>query len=92
MGSRAGRAGRFATGSSTSGEVRYGIEHEIALVRPDGRFADFANTGFGEFQAMVDALPFNASDYPGLRVGDLGIKVKRWYVEATSASAHMVSL
>lgn len=60
---------------------RFGIEHEIALLRPDGGFADFTNTRFEELQAIVDALPRNESDYPGLRVGDAGIKVKRWYVE-----------
>ena len=60
---------------------RYGIEHECALLRPDGRFADFTNTSFAELAAIVDRLPFDEGDYPGLRVGDAGIKVKRWYVE-----------
>ena len=27
---------------------RYGIEHEAALLRPDGTFADFTNTSFAE--------------------------------------------
>jgi hypothetical protein len=60
---------------------RYGIEHEVALLRRDGSFADFTNTRFEELQAIVDALPIYPTDYPGLRVGDQGIKHKRWYVE-----------
>jgi hypothetical protein len=60
---------------------RYGLEHELALLRPDGRFADFTNTSFQELQAIVDSLPVYQSDYPGLRVGDQTIKRKRWYVE-----------
>jgi gamma-glutamyl:cysteine ligase YbdK (ATP-grasp superfamily) len=62
-------------------EFRYGIEHESALLRPDGRFADFTNTTFEELQAIVDSLPLYDEDYPGLRVGDQSIKLKRWYVE-----------
>lgn len=60
---------------------RYGIEHELALLRADGRFADFTDLGFDELQDVVDALPSDAADYPGLRVGDVGIKLKRWYIE-----------
>jgi len=60
---------------------RYGIEHECALVHVDGGFADHADTGFDELQAVVDALPEDPADYPDLRVGDQGIKRKRWYVE-----------
>ena len=60
---------------------RYGIEHECALLRADGRFADHTNTTFDELQAVVDALPEDPADYPDLRVGDQGIKRKRWYVE-----------
>lgn len=60
---------------------RYGIEHEIALLRADGRFADPSNTRFDELQAVVDALPEDPDDYPGLRIGDVGIKHKRWYIE-----------
>ncbi|MGI8799823.1 MAG: glutamate-cysteine ligase family protein [Pseudonocardia sp.] len=64
-----------------AGGFRCGIEHESALLRPDGRFADFTNTTFAELQSIVDELPISEDDYPGLRVGDLGIKLKRWYVE-----------
>jgi hypothetical protein len=60
---------------------RYGIEHELALLRADGRFADFTELGFTELQDVVDGLPEDAADYPGLRIGDQGIKRKRWYVE-----------
>jgi hypothetical protein len=59
---------------------RYGIEHELALLRA-GSFADFTDLTFDELQAVVDALPFDEADYPDLRVGDQGIKRKRWYVE-----------
>jgi hypothetical protein len=58
---------------------RYGIEHETALLRADGRFADFVTTSFDEMQAVVDALP--ATEDPDLRLGDVGIKRTRWYVE-----------
>ena len=60
---------------------RYGIEHECALLRPDGSFADFTNTTFDELQDIVDALPEDPADLADLRVGDAGIKRKRWYVE-----------
>ena len=60
---------------------RYGIEHEIALVHVGGAFADYTSTTFDELQAVVDALPEDPADYPDLRVGDQGIKRKRWYVE-----------
>jgi gamma-glutamyl:cysteine ligase YbdK (ATP-grasp superfamily) len=60
---------------------RYGIEHECALVRLDGGLADYSNTSFEELQAVVDALPVDPADYPDLRIGDQGIKRKRWYVE-----------
>jgi hypothetical protein len=60
---------------------RYGIEHEIALVHVGGGFADYTSTSFDELQSVVDALPEDPADYPDLRVGDQGIKRKRWYVE-----------
>lgn len=60
---------------------RYGIEHELAVIRADGTFADFTAVGFDELQAVVDVLPEDPSDYPDLRVGDQGIKRKRWYIE-----------
>ena len=60
---------------------RYGIEHESALLRSDGTFADFTNTRFDELQDIVDELPEDPADLADLRVGDVGIKRKRWYVE-----------
>jgi hypothetical protein len=60
---------------------RYGIEHEIALVHVGGGFADYTSTTFDDLQAVVDALPEDRADYPDLRIGDQGIKRKRWYVE-----------
>ena len=60
---------------------RYGIEHECALLRSDGTFADFTNTSFAQLAAIVDELPENPADLADLRVGDAGIKRKRWYVE-----------
>ena len=62
-------------------DFRYGIEHECALLHLDGSFADFTDVGFDVMQAIVDALPTDPADYPQLRVGDQGIKYKRWYVE-----------
>ena len=63
------------------GTFRYGIEHECALLHLDGSIADFTDTPFEVMQAVVDALPWDPADYPDLRVGDQGIKHKRWYVE-----------
>ena len=65
----------------SSRRFRYGIEHESALLRPDGAFADFTNTHFDELQDIVDAMPEDPADLADLRVGDVGIKRKRWYVE-----------
>jgi hypothetical protein len=64
-----------------SARFRYGIEHESALLRPDGTFADFTNTTFDELQDIVEVLPEDPADLADLRVGDVGIKRKRWYVE-----------
>jgi Glutamate-cysteine ligase family 2(GCS2) len=60
---------------------RYGIEHELAILHADGSFADHTDLAFDDLQAVVDALPEDPADYPDLRVGDQGIKRKRWYVE-----------
>ncbi|MFC4950625.1 glutamate-cysteine ligase family protein [Pseudonocardia sp. GCM10023141] len=60
---------------------RYGLEHEMAVTRRDGTFADFTSLAFEDLQAVVDVLPEDPADYPDLRVGDQGIKRKRWYVE-----------
>lgn len=59
----------------------FGIEHEVAFLRPDGAFADFGNTSFAELDQMIAQLPLYPGDYPGLYVGDAGIRKKRWYIE-----------
>ena len=59
----------------------FGIEHEVAFLNAMGEFADFTNTRFAQFEAIITRLPRYESDYPQLRVGDAGIKVKRWYIE-----------
>ncbi len=59
---------------------RYGIELEMPLLK--GRhYVDFDNTTFEELQQIIDALPEYPKDYTSLRIGDLGIKKKRWYIE-----------
>ncbi|QQZ27857.1 glutamate--cysteine ligase [Thiothrix subterranea] len=60
---------------------RFGIEHEVAFYRADGKFADFTNTGFEDFQQIVDRLPEHPADAEHLRSGDAGIRRKRWYIE-----------
>ena len=60
---------------------RFGIEHEVAFLRPNGQLADFENTAFDEFESIVARLPQYEQDYAQLRIGDAGIKLKRWYVE-----------
>ncbi len=59
----------------------FGIEHEVAFINREGRFADYLNTPFADFDAIIAQLPFYESDYPQLRIGDAGIKRKRWYIE-----------
>lgn len=59
----------------------FGIEHEVAFLNARDRFADFTCTQFKEFQQIVEQLPTYAEDYAQLRVGDAGIKKKRWYIE-----------
>ncbi|MEL6325501.1 MAG: glutamate--cysteine ligase [Cyanobacteria bacterium J06626_23] len=62
-------------------DFQFGIEHEIAFLRPDGTFADFSNTTFAEFEAIIVQLPRYEQDYAHLRRGDAGIRDKRWYIE-----------
>jgi hypothetical protein len=60
---------------------KWGIEHEFPVTNHSGEFCDFTNTTFEDFNQLIAVMPTYASDYPGLRVGDLGIKSKRWYIE-----------
>jgi hypothetical protein len=59
----------------------FGIEHEVAFLNHEGKLADFSCTKFADFDQIVENLPLYPNDYPQLRVGDAGIKKKRWYVE-----------
>lgn len=59
----------------------FGIEHEVAFLNSQGQFADFTCTSFPQLQHIVEVLPLYATDYPQLRIGDAGIKKKRWYIE-----------
>lgn len=60
---------------------KFGIEHEVAFFNRDGYFADFVSTSVTEFDTIIASLPIYEQDYPSLRVGDLGIRKKRWYLE-----------
>ncbi len=60
---------------------RFGIEHEYPVVDAQGQFCDFSNSTFEAFVRTLDPLPIYSEDYDSLRVGDLGIKKKRWYIE-----------
>ncbi len=59
----------------------FGIEHEVAFLNQAGKFADFSQTKYAEFNEIVERLPTYPNDYSQLRVGDAGIKKKRWYIE-----------
>ncbi len=59
----------------------FGIEHEVAFLNKEGEFADFSCTNFADFNQIVARLPTYPDDYLQLRVGDAGIRMKRWYIE-----------
>lgn len=60
----------------------YGFEQEIPFLRDKGRkMADHTNTTFEELQSIIDEMPYYEKDYPKIRIGNLGIKEKRWYVK-----------
>ncbi len=59
----------------------FGIEHEVAFIDNAGNFADFSRVKFADFNQIVEKLPLYKDDYPDLRIGDAGIKEKRWYIE-----------
>lgn len=62
-------------------KFQFGIEHEVAFTRSDSSFADFCNTQYEEFAAIIECLPEYDGDRNSLRFGDLGIRRKRWYIE-----------
>lgn len=59
----------------------FGIEHEIPLIDKKGRFLDYRNLNFDILNKVIQKFPVYQNDYPFLRIGDLGLKVKRLYVE-----------
>ncbi|MBW4517000.1 MAG: glutamate--cysteine ligase [Timaviella obliquedivisa GSE-PSE-MK23-08B] len=59
----------------------FGIEHEVAFFNDQGQFADFSCTSFAALNQIIEQLPFYPDDYAQLRIGDAGIKKKRWYIE-----------
>ncbi|MGD1951515.1 MAG: glutamate--cysteine ligase [Leptolyngbyaceae cyanobacterium] len=68
--------------SDSAGRYQFGLEHEVAFWNQQtDQFADFSNTAFQRFERLIDQLPEYESDYPQLRIGDAGIKRKRWYIE-----------
>lgn len=60
---------------------KWGIEHEFSVVKDGETYCDFTNTAFEDFDRVIEKLPVHPGDYPMLRVGDLGIRKKRWYIE-----------
>ena len=62
-------------------QFQFGIEHEVAFMRSHNIFADFTNTNYEEFDAIINQLPEYLSDRNSLRMGDAGIRRKRWYIE-----------
>ncbi|MEO1096086.1 MAG: glutamate--cysteine ligase [Cyanobacteria bacterium J06638_28] len=64
------------------GEYRFGIEHEVAFWNDTtNQFADFTNTSFQRFADLIAQLPEYSEDAQHLRIGDAGIRRKRWYIE-----------
>ncbi|MFE7202618.1 glutamate-cysteine ligase family protein [Pseudonocardia alni] len=63
------------------GEARYGLEHELALLRGDGTLADHRSLTHAQVAAVVDELPELPGNQSDLRIGDAGIRRKRWYAE-----------
>jgi gamma-glutamyl:cysteine ligase YbdK (ATP-grasp superfamily) len=62
-------------------QFQFGIEHEVAFLNAAGQFADFTNTTFEIFDRIIQTLPHCSEDNIYLRVGDSGIRKKRWYIE-----------
>lgn len=67
---------------SFKGLYHFGIEHEVAFWDETmNQFADFSNTSFQRFADLIAQLPEYPSDCQHLRIGDAGIRRKRWYIE-----------
>jgi len=64
-------------------KFKFGIEVEVPLLKLDKKleFVDFENTKFEELDKIIKKLPKFEEDYKNLRIGDLKIKEKRWYIE-----------
>ena len=72
----------YQAANGSAGRYQFGLEHEVAFWDQQiNQFADFANTSFQRFDRLIAQLPEYASDHPQLRIGDAGIKRKRWYIE-----------
>lgn len=65
----------------TENNFKFGIEHEIPLITQKGKFLDYRNLKLEILNKIVQKFPVYQNDYPYLRIGDLGIKVKRLYIE-----------
>jgi hypothetical protein len=59
----------------------FGIEHEVAFLNREGKFADFSRTTYADFHQIIEKLPTYPSDRTQLHIGDAGIRKKRWYIE-----------
>lgn len=59
----------------------FGIEHEIPLIDKQGNFLDYRKLNLNVLTKIIQKFPIYQNDYPFLRIGDLGLKVKRLYVE-----------
>lgn len=62
-------------------DFKFGIEHEIPLVNSQGEFLDYRNLNFDYLNKIVQKFPIYQDDYPALRIGDLGLRLKRLYLE-----------
>jgi gamma-glutamyl:cysteine ligase YbdK (ATP-grasp superfamily) len=59
----------------------FGIEHEIVFLNQQSQFVDWENTSYTELDSIIAKLPLYEDDFRHLRLGDAGIKKKRWYIE-----------
>jgi hypothetical protein len=67
-------------------KFKFGIEVEVPLLKLVNKleFVDFENNKFEELDKIIKKLPKFEEDYKNLRIGDLKIKEKRWYIEGKS--------